>query len=206
IMELSSNSIMCFSNKYENYYILASHTWNEKTNSRESQGYSEKIATVSKLCLNNQHQTVAIETCCLNWFVEFYPFKYQVTSETICYCDNSMEAFYQGLSQNKKEYLDKIDLVAFFLAYGDGEFYDNFKDYDILQNIEIYIDEKYDFNHIIPNVRNYKKGIDEYCRIMDERKLKLYRDQILKLKLEINNFNLKEMQYGLSKQRIYNHL
>ncbi|EAK0493954.1 sugar transferase [Campylobacter lari] len=143
-----------------------------------------------------------METCCLNWFVEFFPFKYKITSKTICYCDNSMKAFYQGLSQNKKEYLDKIDLVAFFLACNDGEFYEDFKDYNVLQNMEICIDKKYNFNYIIPNVENYKKGIDEYCRIMDKRKLKVYQDRILKLESKINNFNFK----NLAKQRIQNQL
>ncbi|EPX9031117.1 hypothetical protein ACW51F_001020, partial [Campylobacter jejuni] len=71
-----------------------------------------------------------------------------------------------------------IDLIAFFLSSPEGNYHTEEIDLEALANENIEIPKEYNFNHLIPPVELYKEIIDEYCSIMDPRKLSPLQNQI----------------------------
>ncbi|EOH9119410.1 hypothetical protein ACMU3G_001680, partial [Campylobacter jejuni] len=80
-------------------------------------------------------------------------------------------------SNDKKE-IDHCDLISFFLASPEGNYHTEEIDLEALANENIEIPKEYNFNHLIPPIELYKEIIDEYCSIMDPRKLAPLQNQI----------------------------
>ncbi|WP_260628589.1 hypothetical protein [Campylobacter jejuni] len=71
-----------------------------------------------------------------------------------------------------------INLISFFLASPEGNYHTEEIDLEALANENIEIPKEYNFNHLIPPIELYKEIIDEYCSIMDPRKLAPLQNQI----------------------------
>ncbi|EOI6334372.1 sugar transferase, partial [Campylobacter jejuni] len=74
--------------------------------------------------------------------------------------------------------VNNINLISFFLASPEGNYHTEEIDFEALTNENIIIPKEYDFNHLIPPIELYKKIIDEYCAVMDPRKLAPLQNQI----------------------------
>ncbi|ECL3287757.1 alpha-2,3-sialyltransferase, partial [Campylobacter jejuni] len=83
--------------------------------------------------------------------------------------------------------------MAFFLAYPKKHINDNLN-FEKLQNINIKIPKKYDFNHLIPQIEIYKEIINEYH---------FYKDKSTLSQENLLNF---QNNYGKAKTRIQNQL
>lgn len=80
--------------------------------------------------------------------------------------------------KNFKNSVNNLGISYIFLSSSNYNFESskyNFKD---LSNENIEIPEEYNFNHLIPPVEWYKEIIDEYCSIMDPKKLAPLQKQI----------------------------
>ena len=103
----------------------------------------------------------------------------------------------------------KINFISIFLASSKGNYYNEDLDIEILNNKNIKISKEYDFNHLIPPVELYKEMIDEYCAIVEARKL----DNLTK-DFQVQNSNQQntiaclnfQVQYSSAKLRVQNHL
>ncbi|WP_250540927.1 sugar transferase, partial [Campylobacter jejuni] len=74
--------------------------------------------------------------------------------------------------------INNINLISFFLASPEGNYHTEEIDFEALANENIIIPKEYDFNHLIPPIELYKEIIDEYCIVMDPRKLAPLQNQI----------------------------
>ena len=76
-----------------------------------------------------------------------------------------------------------INLIAIFLAKGDVAI----KEIDIeaLQN-PIAIPQKYNFDRLIPPIKQYEEAIDTYCAIVDPMKFHHYNAQLNQAQQYIN--------------------
>ncbi|EAL3939292.1 sugar transferase [Campylobacter lari] len=74
-----------------------------------------------------------------------------------------------------------FNLIGFLLASPEGNYHTEEIDFEALANENIEIPKEYDFNHLIPPIEWYKEIIDEYCSIMDPRKLAPLQTQITNL-------------------------
>ncbi|EDP2687070.1 TPA: sugar transferase [Campylobacter jejuni] len=74
--------------------------------------------------------------------------------------------------------VNNINLISFFLASPEGNYHTEEIDLEALANENIEIPKEYNFNHLIPPIELYKEIIDEYCSIMDPRKLAPLQNQI----------------------------
>ena len=81
-----------------------------------------------------------------------------------------------------------FDLISIFLAKG-GNFYTEEIDFESLANENIEIEEKYNFNHLIPDIKLYKEIIDEYCAKMDPIKLAPLQNQLTQKDSELQSKN-----------------
>ena len=73
--------------------------------------------------------------------------------------------------------LDYVNLVSLFVVKEDSSAIKNIN-YDWLYQAEVNIDEKYNFDHLIPDLLLVKESVEEYCIKMDPIKLKPLQNQI----------------------------
>lgn len=80
-----------------------------------------------------------------------------------------------------------FNLIDFFLVRGEES------EYAIPSNEEnVQVESRYNFNHLIPNVKVLKEIIEEYCAMMDSRKQAPLRKQIATLQAQIKMSSAKE--------------
>lgn len=114
--------------------------------------------------------------------------KYSELSWEVNYIDNHINT------------LDYVNLVSLFVVKEDSNAIKNIN-YDWLYQRENNIDEKYNFDHLIPDLLLVKESIEEYCIKMDPIKLASLQNQINTLKIQLSN-----TQANSAKARIQNQL
>ncbi|EFT0415115.1 SGNH/GDSL hydrolase family protein, partial [Campylobacter upsaliensis] len=96
--------------------------------------------------------------------------------------------------------LENLNLTEDFLLVKPDE---NFKidahyDFNVLANLEVQIDERYNFSHLIPDVALFKEIIEEYNARMDPVKISPFQTEIKNLKHELNQFKVNPIQTHLA--------
>ncbi|EAH7701610.1 SGNH/GDSL hydrolase family protein, partial [Campylobacter upsaliensis] len=96
--------------------------------------------------------------------------------------------------------LENLNLTEDFLLVKPDE---NFKidahyDFKTLANLEVQIDEKYNFSHLISDVVLFKEIIEEYNARMDPVKISPFQTEIKNLKHELNQFKVNPIQTHLA--------
>ncbi|MCI7047235.1 hypothetical protein [Helicobacter sp.] len=166
-----------FPDRFAGFHLIGVHTWNNAFERKEDferpLAWHECAKTYSSLLIANFQSSLTKEAAFLNQFIEVqktmeidhYSFvKLNETNQFIEYHSNVRI----WLPDAKR--LSFCDLISFFLAKG-GNFHTEKIDFEALANETIDIESKYNFNHLIPDVKLYKEIIDEYCKGMDPIKL-----------------------------------
>ncbi|MCL9823579.1 hypothetical protein, partial [Helicobacter colisuis] len=167
-----------FPDRFAGFQLVGMHTWNNAFEWKEDFGmpthYLEIRKVYSSLLITNSQLSLTKEASFGN--IQFIEIKKimeidQYTFVEFCNTNNFTEYFWSVCTwlPNTKR-LSFFDLISFFLAKG-GNFHTEEIDFEALANETIEIESKYNFNHLIPNVKLYKEIIEEYCSIMDPRKL-----------------------------------
>ena len=206
-----------FPDKFIGFQPIGIHAWNNATDWKENfeipKNWMESICTYSSIFISNRNQHLTKEAAFLNQFINFQKAILEID-------DNSFAGFIQTnhfteyhvnvLTQHPNaKRVSFFDLISIFLAKG-GNFYTEEIDFESLANENIEIEEKYNFNHLIPDIRLYKEIIDEYCAKMDPIKLAPLQNQLTQVKSQLTsksqeleslksqyNSKIKELQVNL---------
>ncbi|MCV3383863.1 hypothetical protein L8T67_00495 [Campylobacter lari] len=176
VFKIQNNKILIFPKKYINYRVIAISTWLQ-TSERK----------YGKLFIENNKLNISKD--CSPWYaiLELHN-KLSIDNKTIV----------SGEKQSNKKYIEEyfhhslswcdlykrannMYIISFLLASPKGNFYEKYVDFEALANEIIEIPKEYNFNHLIPPIEWYKEIIDEYCSIMDPRKLAPLQTQITNL-------------------------
>ncbi|MBX7545695.1 hypothetical protein [Helicobacter turcicus] len=178
-------TILKFNQTFQGFTLIGIHTWNHTADTHA------KLINYSSLEISNSKKSIVKETNALNTIVEVHSF-FQLDGETFVKINHNQKEgreFYhlaQSWVRDSKR-LPFCDLVAFFLASADGNYYEEVVDFNALRNENIEIPSGYNHNSVIPPIEVYKEIIDEYCLITDSRKLKPLRDQINALNAKLDS-------------------
>ncbi|MDY4426890.1 MAG: hypothetical protein SPE20_05995, partial [Helicobacter sp.] len=174
-----------FPDRFAGFHLIGVHTWNNafewRENFRIPVGWHEATITYSSLLITNSQSNLTKETTFFNQFINFQKAIIEVDNCSFIEINqtNDFTEYHvavQTWHTNAKR-LSFCDLISFFLAKG-GNFHTEEIDFEALANETIEIESKYNFNHIIPDIKLYKEIIDEYCAIMDPTKLAPLQKQI----------------------------
>lgn len=101
-----------------------------------------------------------------------------------------------------KNNINHLGISYIFLSSSNYNF--KFPKYnpEILANENIEIPKEYNFDHLIPPVKLYKEIIDEYCSIMDPRKLASLQNQIKEKDSVISTLNNEFNSLPIKKQNL----
>ncbi|HEF8564971.1 TPA: hypothetical protein SBF97_001719, partial [Campylobacter jejuni] len=169
--------------RLKNWKLIALHIWNHDLDSliKNPSSWIESMLYVSQITLRNSRKSIVKQSSFLS--------SVQNIQNDFLIDDNSFVSFggsgklvefFQNThswSNDKKE-IDHCDLISFFLASPEGNYHTEEIDLEALANENIEIPKEYNFNHLIPPIELYKEIIDEYCSIMDPRKLAPLQNQI----------------------------
>ena len=185
-----------FPDKFIGFQPIGIHAWNNATDWKENfeipKNWMESICTYSSIFISNRNQHLTKEAAFLNQFINFQKAILEID-------DNSFAGFIQTnhfteyhvnvLTQHPNaKRVNFFDLISIFLAKG-GNFYTEEIDFESLANENIEIEEKYNFNHLIPDIKLYKEIIDEYCARMDPKKLAPLQKQLTQKDSELQSKN-----------------
>ncbi|OOX89560.1 hypothetical protein BOQ00_03345 [Campylobacter coli] len=178
-VSLVSSEKHYFKEDYYGYKIIASHTW---------------CKNISNILIKNNKIIVFKAIINLNNIAEFQDTTFHISKDTF-FCSvqeaiNFTEPS-QGINfkQNNLQTQDTLRLISFFLASPEGNYHTEEINFETLANENIEISNDYNFNHLIPPVELYKEIIDEYCSIMDPRKLTPLQKQITENNDQITTLN-----------------
>ncbi|MCL9819837.1 hypothetical protein [Helicobacter colisuis] len=164
IYRIRSGVCLQFPTEYKGFHLLGIHAWNEGKPEVGSvyNSYSSIIVSNSKQNLIKASSLIRLfNTINANFIVD--------DNTSVCFNElnhPATEGSEAVIPNQHTKILDYFDLVDFLLASG-GEWH-----YPMPDNHEtIEIESKYNFNHLIPDVKLYKEIIDEYCARMDPIKL-----------------------------------
>ncbi len=139
--------------KYINYTPIGIHTWNfERNNHRQ-------ITIVN----NNNNVVKVFPKHPWMQFLDFYDRKFKIIKDT------------------KIVFNFKSNFIALLLADLNNNSKASERDEYFLQNSKL-VQDDYCFNNLIPPIEWYKEIIDEYCRVVDPRK-------VLPLQIQLNMLN-----------------
>ncbi|WP_455940783.1 coiled-coil domain-containing protein [Helicobacter pullorum] len=185
-----------FPDKFIGFQPIGIHAWNNNFEWNENfeipRNWMESICTYSSLLLSNKTQSFSKESALLNQAVEIQKMDFKIDNSSFITlnCEFPYSEFHidvrPWLPDSKK--LNFFDLIAFLLAKG-GNFYTEEIDFESLANENIEIEEKYNFNHLIPDIKLYKEIIDEYCAKMDPIKLTPLQKQLTQKASELQSKN-----------------
>ena len=185
-----------FPDKFIGFQPIGIHAWNNAfewdENFETPRNWMENICTYSSIFISNHNQHFTKEAAFLNQFINSQKAILEID-------DNSFVGFNQTnhfteyhlnvLTQHPNaKRVSFFDLISIFLAKG-GNFYTEEIDFKTLANENIEIEEKYNFNHLIPDIKLYKEIIDEYCAKMDLIKLAPLQKQLTQKDSELQSKN-----------------
>ncbi|WP_370525020.1 glycosyl transferase [Helicobacter winghamensis] len=180
-------NILKFNQNFKDFILIGIQTWNTHEASILTD-YDAQI-NYSSIEISNRKQCLIKEVNSLNIVIEFHNF-FQIDNKTfikVNHDSQGVKEFYHNARSWVKDAkkLPFCDLIAFFLATPDGNYYEESVDFEALGNEIITIPKEYYHNSVIPPIETYKEIIEEYCLIMDPRKLKPLQDQINQLQKNI---------------------
>lgn len=181
-------TLLKFKREFKDLVLIGVHTWN-RCSDNDVPKRSDVILNYSSLKIFNQGQVLVKELHSFNCFLEVQNF-FLINDETLVNIDhyeNKGREFHYIVHSWREDAkkLPFCNLIAFFLATPDGNYYEESVDFEALENEIITIPQEYYHNFIITSIETYKEIIEEYCLIMDPRKLKPLQDQINQLQENI---------------------
>ncbi|WP_253684000.1 hypothetical protein [Campylobacter jejuni] len=208
---LKKDHMWYFPENFFGYQILGIHAWTKNDNKLQNKNWSEIVLDISNITLKNSNYKISKQTNSMNAFLDIHK-SFIINKESVVVSDMSekcTEYYCNAHSWNVKHTkLPYSDIIAFFLAKNIN--HDLYKK----NNFEKYIDkiikipEDRDFSGLIPPIKFCQEAIDEYCAIIDPRKLAPLQHQIKLLKQEsIDNQKYEfSFKYKTAKIRIQEHL
>ena len=186
-----------FPDKFIGFQPIGIHAWNNNFEWNENfeipgDWSPDRFNTYSSLTLSNQSQKFCKESAFYNAFVEIQNLNFKINNES--FIDLNKNVPFSEYHINVQTWLPNakrvnfFDLISIFLAKG-GNFYTEEIDFESLANENIEIEEKYNFNHLIPDIKLYKEIIDEYCARMDPKKLAPLQKQLTQKDSELQSKN-----------------
>lgn len=147
---IKSKEVISFNKNTFNLNLLGIHLWND--------------SGICKIQIKNPKDQIFNRSLDYNfsYFFDIYDRQFKITNDT--------KILNNGVNN--------INLISFFLASPEGNYHTEEIDLEALANENIEIPKEYNFNHLIPPIELYKEIIDEYCSIMDPRKLAPLQNQI----------------------------
>ncbi|EOH3467678.1 hypothetical protein ACL14P_001415, partial [Campylobacter jejuni] len=147
---IKSKEVISFNKNTFNLNLLGIHLWND--------------SGICEIQIKNPKDQIFNRSLDYNfsYFFDIYDRQFKITNDT--------KILNNGVNN--------INLISFFLASPEGNYHTEEIDLEALANENIEIPKEYNFNHLIPPIELYKEIIDEYCSIMDPRKLAPLQNQI----------------------------
>ena len=179
-----------FPDKFIGFQPIGIHTWNNTFEWSEYFEFSRNTPIYSSLVISNQNQRFSKESSFFNFLAEIQNQSFKIDNESLITLNMNI-AFYEYHTAvhtwhpNAKR-VSFFDLISIFLSKG-GNFYTEEIDFESLANENIEIEEKYNFNHLIPDIKLYKEIIDEYCARMDPKKLAPLQNQLTQVKSQLTS-------------------
>ncbi|WP_270972357.1 hypothetical protein [Campylobacter upsaliensis] len=191
-----------FKKEFKDYTLVAFSVWNDDNG----------LGTFSSAIWTNKK--IKIIKYCLSSFLMMYNLieNFVIDEESFLYfnannekqSENNLWIFSKDDCRNT---LDCMQLANQILLVKPDE---NFKidahyDFNVLANLEVQIDEKYDFSHLIPDVVLFKEIIEEYNVRMDPVKIAPLQAEIENLKCELNQFKVNSLQAEIKNLKLELH-
>ena len=180
IFRIANNTKLQFPQKYQGFHLIGLHAWNEGK-PKSGSVYN----TYSSIIIFNTQQTLIkssslirlFNTINMDFIIDGKTF-IEFNSQSLPLTESS-EAVIITQDTQILNYFDMVDL----LLAKEGKW-----DYTIPDNNEtIIIEAKYNFNHLIPDIKLYKEIIDEYCAKMDPIKLAPLQNQLTQVKSQLTS-------------------
>ncbi|EPI2077963.1 hypothetical protein ACS5F7_001285 [Campylobacter upsaliensis] len=204
IYKLKKGEKLYFKKEFEGYVLIGLGIWlDEKENNYSSASF---------ILQNDRIKIVKMHSGAYYLFHTFEK-EFNISKQAfICFNDDDEKRTEQshnlfiGLPYDEDIYrhipntLENLNLTEDFLLVKPDE---NFKidahyDFKTLANLEVQIDEKYNFSHLIPDVALFKEIIEEYNARMDPVKISPFQTEIKNLKHELNQFKVNPIQTHLA--------
>ncbi|MDY5556881.1 hypothetical protein, partial [Helicobacter sp.] len=195
--QIDANVRAKFPERFFGYYPIGIHTWNNFDGQMESLGGNEVtyLTSFADTLFSNSNTQLIRESCFLNNMLEMnYANAFCIDSTSFISAnpqDNGIArekyhlayCYFNGKERIVPTKYTHINLIAIFLAKGDVAI----KEIDIeaLQN-PIAIPQKYNFDRLIPPIKQYEEAIDTYCAIVDPMKFHHYNAQLNQAQQYIN--------------------
>ncbi|EAK2540455.1 SGNH/GDSL hydrolase family protein, partial [Campylobacter upsaliensis] len=204
IYKLKKGEKLYFKKEFEGYVLIGLGIWlDEKENNYSSASF---------ILQNDRIKIVKMHSGAYYLFHTFEK-EFNISKQAfICFNDDDEKRTEQshnlfiGLPYDEDIYrhipntLENLNLTEDFLLVKPDE---NFKidahyDFNVLANLEVQIDEKYNFSHLIPDVVLFKEIIEEYNVRMDPVKIAPLQAEIKNLKLELHQKKQNPIQTHLA--------
>ena len=182
IFRIANNTKLQFPQKYQGFHLVGLHAWNEgkpKSGSVYNTYSSIMIFNTQQTLIKSSSLIRLFNTINMDFIIDGKTF-IEFNSQSLPLTELS-EAVIITQDTQILNYFDMVDL----LLAKEGKW-----DYTIPDNNEIIIIEsKYNFNHLIPDIKLYKEIIDEYCAKMDPKKLAPLQKQLTQKDSELQSKN-----------------
>ena len=180
IFRIANNTKLQFPQKYQGFHLVGLHAWNEgkpKSGSVYNTYSSIMIFNTQQTLIKSSSLIRLFNTISMDFIIDGKTF-IEFNSQSLPLTESS-EAVIITQDTQILNYFDMVDL----LLAKEGKW-----DYTIPDNNEIIIIEsKYNFNHLIPDIKLYKEIIDEYCAKMDPIKLAPLQNQLTQVKSQLTS-------------------
>ena len=196
IFRIANNTKLQFPQKYQGFHLVGLHAWNEgkpKSGSVYNTYSSIMIFNTQQTLIKSSSLIKLFNTINMDFIIDGKTF-IEFNSQSLPLTELS-EAVIITQDTQILNYFDMVDL----LLAKEGKW-----DYTIPDNNEtIIIESKYNFNHLIPDIKLYKEIIDEYCARMDPIKLASLQNQLTSKSQELESLKfqydskIKELQVNL---------
>ena len=196
IFRIANNTKLQFPQKYQGFHLVGLHAWNEgkpKSGSVYNTYSSIMIFNTQQTLIKSSSLIRLFNTINMDFIIDGKTF-IEFNSQSLPLTELS-EAVIITQDTQILNYFDMVDL----LLAKEGKW-----DYTIPDNNEtIIIESKYNFNHLIPDIKLYKEIIDEYCARMDPIKLASLQNQLTSKSQELESLKsqydskIKELQVNL---------
>lgn len=194
---------LLFKKEFNNFLLIGVHNWNTTINWTENflppSNYEEEVRIFSSLLITDSAKKISKEFRISNQFIEVQNSNFTISENSIIKLNNTkvFSEYHSGVYtwDNNVKLLTYSDLIALFLASNTGNHHIDFCVDKLMEESFDFDSYGYNFNYIIPPIETYKEIIDEYCSIMDPRKLAPLQTQITSLINEKTNLQNQLSQF-----------
>ncbi|MBS4423596.1 SGNH/GDSL hydrolase family protein [Campylobacter vulpis] len=184
-----------FKKEFKNYTLVAFSVWNDDNSlgTFSSAIWTNKKTKIIKYCLSS---FLMMYNLIENFVIDEESFLY-FNANNQKQSENNLWIF---LKDDCRNTLDCMQLANQILLVKPDENFtmDTHYDFQTLANLEVQIDEKYNFSHLIPDVVLFKEIIEEYNARMDPVKIAPFQAEIKNLKLELHQKKQNPIQTHLA--------